>query len=695
MIPAVLTRLTGHSSEAYGADPSDADKTYQFKYRVVDLNDLTPSHTDALAVNPNYPAELQPRIRSRAASRLQIENMAANLNPKVLLRDTGFLDTGPMIVGSDNVVESGNGRVLALRKAAQDYPAKYRLYRQMLINQADTYGFKDDEIEAMKTPVLVRERVTPVNRVKFAAEANTSNVLAMSPFEQAVQDAGRLSDSAIQSIEVGEDETIDQALRRKANAPIVAKFYDSIPANERASIVDAKGDITPTGMQRLKLALFTKTYQGDAGQRLARTFSESADPNVKNMEAAMFQSLPEMAKAESLIATGAREKELSIAPDMAEVIDTYSALKRTGTRVDDYLAQNEMFEQRLNPTQRAMLAHLDSESRSPKKIREFINDAAGQIVSAPGKGQGGMFGSEYEITKEKIINASINKQRKESGKEPLTATRAAGGEGLAQPHASGSGSAQTVGSGHVTAGTVQPGREETPALAPGTSMQSGLAGFGHEENQTQMFGEFSGKTAHKDTLVDVEHEKAKAAAKPLPGQTSMSDADLITVDNAIAAGAPIPERILKDHPKLRDIEVLDTSIMDTPKPNVRKRVRNVSKKSKSTETAKTSTPVEVPTVSLSTIIHHQNERKPLSRALDNAQQHRVVVPTSSPRVLRWLKDHGSMDVQGIDTKNAIPVSELKARLQREKDARISERQTGRLSPGGRGVFPLSRHNSRL
>src|SRR4030043_1482980 len=93
-----LNELIGNSTEAYGANPSDLDKIYKFRYKIVDIDSLIPSHTDTLTPNPDYPQELQPRLRDRAASKNQIDGMAQNLNPRVLLTDTGFLDTGPMIV---------------------------------------------------------------------------------------------------------------------------------------------------------------------------------------------------------------------------------------------------------------------------------------------------------------------------------------------------------------------------------------------------------------------------------------------------------------------------------------------------------------------------------------------------------------------------------------------------------------------
>ena len=74
--------IDGIETEAFGADPSQIDKVYLFRYKVLSLDDITPSHTDALTPHPDYPSELQPRLRDRAASRTQIGNIAKNLNPR-------------------------------------------------------------------------------------------------------------------------------------------------------------------------------------------------------------------------------------------------------------------------------------------------------------------------------------------------------------------------------------------------------------------------------------------------------------------------------------------------------------------------------------------------------------------------------------------------------------------------------------
>jgi hypothetical protein len=58
----------------------------------------------------------------KAAPRVQVERIAANLDPGLLLEDFHSLDRGAPIIGQDKAVESGNGRVMAIARAARLHP---------------------------------------------------------------------------------------------------------------------------------------------------------------------------------------------------------------------------------------------------------------------------------------------------------------------------------------------------------------------------------------------------------------------------------------------------------------------------------------------------------------------------------------------------------------------------------------------
>jgi hypothetical protein len=301
----------------------------------------------------------------------------------------------------------------------------------------------------MQSPVLVRERLTDVDRASFTAEANQTAVLNMSVVEQAPLDAQRLPDTALASLSVGTDQSIDQALKAAANQRLVRTFIASVPENERAALVDASGALSQTGIQRLKAALFAKTYTGDSGQRLTATFFESLDPGIKRIEQGMMASLPAMARAESLIRSGYRDPGLSLADDLARVVDVMARLREQGLPITNYLSQTTLFERELTPFQERLLLYLNDISNSPKRVREFISAYAEAVMNAPAVGQMAMF-DVAAPTKGEILDQIVKAQAAENAAEqPLFA-------GLA--------------------GEAQAGTKQTPAITTPAPQGSQLAG---------------------------------------------------------------------------------------------------------------------------------------------------------------------------------------------------------------------------
>ncbi|MBK5939419.1 hypothetical protein CCR96_09185 [Halochromatium roseum] len=94
----------------------------------------------------------------------------------------------------DRVVESGNGRTMAIREAYRSGRAEE--YREWLTEEAETFGLDPERVKAMTHPVLVRVRTEALDRREFAIEANQDDKLAMTATEKARADADRL-DSAL------------------------------------------------------------------------------------------------------------------------------------------------------------------------------------------------------------------------------------------------------------------------------------------------------------------------------------------------------------------------------------------------------------------------------------------------------------------------------------------------------------------
>src|SRR5205085_6986239 len=142
---------------------------------VVEARDLRTS------ADEGYDAALQPRDRDRAAAEQQVREMASRLEPERL----GFsaeADRGAPIVGDDGMVESGNGRIMAIRQAYAEGGDAAQRYRDWLATQGV-------DVARYQEPVLVRQRVTelsPEERQGFAVAANRPATLALSAPERAL-----------------------------------------------------------------------------------------------------------------------------------------------------------------------------------------------------------------------------------------------------------------------------------------------------------------------------------------------------------------------------------------------------------------------------------------------------------------------------------------------------------------------------
>ena len=236
--PPIVTaraRIEGDPSATYAFSSKDPDRAYLMRHRIVPLSDVIPSQLDSLQPNPDYPSELQPRDRTRQASRHQIQNIAKRLSPAMLIEDARSLKSGPPIVGDDMVVESGSGRVLAIRFAEEHLPDQYQAYKQAVTDIAPSLGIDSEQVAGMKTPVLVRERVTPVDRRAFAEEANSPDVMSASPVEDALREARLVPDSALTQLEAlgneDPDKNIDTIINSAAFARTIGAYMQSLPPN--------------------------------------------------------------------------------------------------------------------------------------------------------------------------------------------------------------------------------------------------------------------------------------------------------------------------------------------------------------------------------------------------------------------------------------------------------------------------------
>lgn len=404
----LLARRAVNVSDRTFAVGQNGVTRYQFRIAVAEAGELVVSNDPhTFELNADYPPEMQPRQRDRTATRLQVEKIAANLDPDALLEDFRVLDRGAPIVGPDMVVEGGNGRTMGIIRAAADYPDLYAAYRDRLLERAPEFGIEPAAVEALETPVLVRIRLSDVDRVAFAQETNAPAGISTSAIEQARTDAANVTLDMLRTLDVGESESLGDALRATRNSRFVQAFLGTMSENEQAELVDSGGRLNQDGIRRMVLAVFLAALPGDAGVRLAELAFESIDLQLRNVVNAIARSLGDLAQAEALTSAGERDPELSIGEDLAAAVNVFARVKRTpGMDVEKFLAQAQMFERELTDFQEELLRFLDTRSRSARRMADAFGAYARSVIAAPPPAQATLIPGA-ELTKEDLWAAAV------------------------------------------------------------------------------------------------------------------------------------------------------------------------------------------------------------------------------------------------------------------------------------------------
>ena len=357
------------------------------QYRVVEAEDLIVSTLENGTPNPEYPQDLQPRQRNREGSRQQVNNMANNLVPE-LLGENPLASDGAPIIGSDLVVESGNGRVMAIKQAYKRGKAK--AYRTWLKKNAEKFGINPKRIAKMKNPVLVRERISEVDRVKFTSEANESSTAQMSASENAFNDAKKMTNAMLAEYD------IEKPLA--ANTSFMQSFLELISGNERGNLLQSDGRISRSGFERVQNALTAKAYNDTS---IINRLSEIFDDDIKSVSSALIQAAPKIA----ILQNSGIRPEHAISSDIMQASNILVNLRQSGQSVGEYLGTLSMFDD-VTPEAQKLLKFFDENKRSSKRIAQGLINYAESAMNEAKQGQAVLFEDSIR-TKGQILDEAI------------------------------------------------------------------------------------------------------------------------------------------------------------------------------------------------------------------------------------------------------------------------------------------------
>lgn len=412
-----------------------------FIWRVRELDDLVTSHNERFEPNPDFErlSGSQPRERDRAALVEHVYKIANKLRPEVL-GDIPLVQHGAPIIGADGVVESGNGRAIALKLAYLGEGGRAGDYRAFVAAEARRLGLGD--VSGMRRPVLVRERLGDMDRRIFADKANAAGVMRHGAVEQARADAARLSDATLDLFIANETGELDSA----ANRDFVRAFaQEAIPETERNSFFDASGALSAEGRVRMRNALLAAAYPDvDAVARIAEDLASEMGAVGRSMTAVA----PRVARLRSAITRGERF-DLDISKDLSQAAVRIDELRRQGTTVDAWLQNRELEigsggKEVLSPEGRYILERLNEVKRSGKEQVAFLNRfheladpdprVDPELAHARDPRQTGLFGAADPPTKLELLEqawATRNRSRTlDLGGGPEPSGRGGGALGL-------------------------------------------------------------------------------------------------------------------------------------------------------------------------------------------------------------------------------------------------------------------------
>jgi hypothetical protein len=309
----------------------------EVEYAVVSANDLVASNLPDGRVNPDYPQILQPRDRTRASSVAQINSMAGDLKPRLLDKSELTSDGSP-VVSEAGVVESGNGRTLAISKAYRDGTAK----------EYEAYVRENYDSEGIENPVVVRIRKTDMtdqDMVDYVRESNQRTTMQMSATEQAMADAEKVS--AIIGDYSGGD--VDMS----ANRPFVRKFVQQIASDsERSGMMDKDGVLSQDGKRRIEASLIAAAY-GD--ESLITDVFESSSSDIKAIGGALLDAAPNWLMMRQAEKNGSIAEGMDLTDNLIDAVNLIKKARVEGKPLAELLNTADLLSGTVDPDTEAFV----------------------------------------------------------------------------------------------------------------------------------------------------------------------------------------------------------------------------------------------------------------------------------------------------------------------------------------------------
>lgn len=245
---------------------------------LIEAEQLQPSHINGQPNVTHFIPEAQPKNRTDKASTISSEKIAANINPAEITSSVTAY-TGAPTVNSRGETIHGNNRSAALKLMWSNHADQAGIYKQYLMDHADEFGLKAEDIAKMKNPVLVNMVDVDDNKAielgQHSAQDTESGGVERIKVKNTIQKMGDdMKSFAKRLLESSDDEASFSQLVDK-NGNKVLKWMNAkgfISDTQYTSALDSDGNLTAEAANDLKGIMYGSIFQGGS-ERLEEMFN--------------------------------------------------------------------------------------------------------------------------------------------------------------------------------------------------------------------------------------------------------------------------------------------------------------------------------------------------------------------------------------------------------------------------------------
>nr|DAI52211.1 MAG TPA: DNA methylase [Caudoviricetes sp.] len=235
---------------------------------IIEANQLQPSHKNGQRNPQHFIDEAQPKERKDDASVGAARKIAANIRPEEITSSVTAYTGAPTVNGRGEVIQ-GNNRSAALREMWDNHQEQGDKYKQYLIDHAESFGLRPEDIAAMDKPVLVNmldvNDDEAISLGQFVASDTESGGTERIKPKNVVKKLGDKMKNFANILLRANDENISFAELVDSNGVSALKWLNAngvISPTQYKSAFDSKGNITAEAKNDIKGIMYQSIFEG-------------------------------------------------------------------------------------------------------------------------------------------------------------------------------------------------------------------------------------------------------------------------------------------------------------------------------------------------------------------------------------------------------------------------------------------------